>query len=67
MPVFRLGRADPEVAILGFFGYPTLGYYIAASFENLHYGEVWTYIYAMFLLVAVVDWWSGSFRRSFAA
>ena len=64
---YRFECALRSSAILGFFGYPTLGYYIAASFENLHYGEVWTYIYAMFLLVAAVDWWSGSFRRSFAA
>lgn len=64
---YRFECALRSSAILGFFGYPTLGYYIAASFENLHYGEVWTYLYVMFLLVAAVDWWSGSFRRSLAA
>ena len=64
---YRFECALRSSAILGFFGYPTLGYYIAASFENLHYGEVWTYLYALFLLIAAADWWSGSFRRSFAA
>ena len=54
-------------AVLGFFGYPTLGYYLAASFENLHYGEVWTYLYALFLLVILVEWWSGALRRRFVA
>ncbi len=54
-------------AVLGFFGYPTLGYYLAASFENLHYGEVWTYLYALFLLVIVFEWWSGALRRRFVA
>jgi phosphonate transport system permease protein len=52
-------------AILGFFGFPTLGYYISASFDNLLYGEVWTYLYVMFALVAAVDWWSGALRRRF--
>jgi len=64
---YRFECALRSSAILGFFGYPTLGYYIAASFENLHYGEVWTYLYALFLLIAAADGWSGSFRRSFAA
>jgi phosphonate transport system permease protein len=50
-------------AVLGFFGFPTLGYYIAASFENLHYGEVWTYLYTLFALVLVVEAWSGQLRR----
>lgn len=54
-------------AVLGFFGYPTLGYYLAASFENLHYGEVWTYLYGLFGLVILVEWWSGALRRRFVA
>ena len=45
-------------AVLGFFGYPTLGFYIAASFENLYYGEVWCYLYILFLVVAIVELWS---------
>jgi phosphonate transport system permease protein len=62
---YRFECALRSSAILGFFGYPTLGYFIAASFENLYYGEVWTYLYTLLLLVAAADWWSGSFRRSF--
>ena len=60
---YRFECALRSSAILGFFGFPTLGYYLAASFENLHYGEVWTYLYALFALVALVDWWSGQLRR----
>jgi ABC-type phosphate/phosphonate transport system permease subunit len=37
------------------------------SFANAHYHEVWTYLYAMFLLVAAVDWWSGRVRRGMLA
>ena len=64
---YRFECALRSSAILGFFGYPTLGFYIAASFENLHYGEVWTYLYTLFLLVTLVDWWSGALRRRFVA
>ncbi len=60
---YRFECALRTSAILGFFGFPTLGYYIAASFENLYYREVWTYLYALFLLVVLVDWWSGALRR----
>lgn len=62
---YRFECALRSSAILGFFGYPTLGFYIAASFENLHYGEVWTYLYTLFFLVTLVDWWSGALRRRF--
>jgi phosphonate transport system permease protein len=62
---YRFECALRSSAILGFFGFPTLGYFIAASFENLLYGEVWTYLYALFALVAIADWWSGALRRRF--
>jgi phosphonate transport system permease protein len=64
---YRFECALRSSAILGFFGFPTLGYYIAASFENLLYGEVWTYLFVLFGLVAVADWWSGALRRRFVA
>lgn len=64
---YRFECALRSSAILGFFGFPTLGYYIAASFENLQYGEVWTYLFVLFGLVAVADWWSGALRRRFVA
>ena len=60
---YRFECALRSSAVLGFFGFPTLGYYLSASFENLHYGEVWTYLYALFLLVAAADLWSGVLRR----
>lgn len=60
---YRFECALRAAAVLGFFGFPTLGYYIAASFENLYYGEVWTYLYTLFALVLVVEAWSGALRR----
>jgi len=62
--LYRFECALRTSAVLGFFGFPTLGFYIAASFENLHYAEVWTYLYVLFGLVALVDWWSGKLRRN---
>lgn len=64
---YRFECALRSSAVLGFFGFPTLGYHLAASFENLHYGEVWTYLYVLFLLVLVADWWSGRLRREVLA
>lgn len=50
-------------AILGFFGFPTLGLYIRQSFNATNYGEVWTFLYALFALVILADTWSGAVRR----
>jgi phosphonate transport system permease protein len=59
---YRFECALRSSAVLGFFGFPTLGFHLAASFENLRYGEVWTYLYVLFGLVLAVDWWSGRLR-----
>jgi len=64
---YRFECALRSSAVLGFFGFPTLGYFIAGSFENLLYGEVWTYLYVLFALVVVVDWWSGRLRKEVLA
>jgi len=60
---YRFECALRSSAILGFFGVPTLGYFIKLSFDELYFREVWTYLYALFLLVLIVDWWSGAMRR----
>ena len=64
---YRFECALRSSAVLGFFGFPTLGFYLAASFENLYYGEVWTYLYTLFVLIVVVEWWSGIIRRWFTS
>ncbi len=60
--LYRFECAIRSSAILGFFGFPTLGYYIAASFENLYYGEVWSYLYALLVLIIASDFWSRKVR-----
>ncbi len=64
---YRFECALRSAAILGFFGLETLGYFIKLSFDELHYGEVWTYLYAMFALVIGMEAWSGALRRRFVA
>lgn len=64
---YRFECAVRSSAILGFFGYETLGYYIKASFDNLHYREVWTWLYALCILVLLLESWSSSMRKRFVA
>lgn len=64
---YRFECAVRSAAVLGFFGFPTLGYVIAQSFENLHYGEVWTYLYMLVALVVAIELWSGALRKRFVA
>jgi phosphonate transport system permease protein len=54
-------------AVLGLFGFPTLGLYIRQSFASTRYGEVWTYLYALLALVLVFEVWSGVLRRRLQA
>ncbi len=65
--LYRFECSVRSAAVLGFFGFPTLGYSIAQSFENLQYGETWTYLYALIALVVGIELWSGALRRRFVA
>jgi phosphonate transport system permease protein len=64
---YRFECAVRSSAVLGFFGFQTLGYSIAQAFENLHYAEVWTYLYTLMALVVGIEVWSGAVRRRFVA
>ena len=60
---YRLECMVRGSAVIGFFGIETLGKYIRDAFENRHYHEMWTYIYALLVLVVLLDLWSGVIRR----
>jgi phosphonate transport system permease protein len=64
---YRFECAVRSSAVLGFFGFPTLGYSISAAFENLHFAEVWTYLDMLALLIVGIEIWSGALRRRFVA
>jgi len=60
---YRFECAVRSSAVLGFFGYPTIGYYLKLSAENVHYREVWTYLYALIALILLVELWSSRLRE----
>ncbi len=64
---YRLECSVRASAVLGFFGYPTAGYFLKLSFENLHYREVWTWLYALLLIVLLFEAWSARLRKRFVA
>jgi phosphonate transport system permease protein len=64
---YRFECAVRSSAVLGFFGFPTLGYSISTAFENLHFAEVWTYLDVLALLIVGIEMWSGALRRRFVA
>lgn len=60
---YRLECGMRSSAVLGFFGIPTIGYYLKPSFDEQHFHEVWTYLWALIVLIVVTDLWSGQMRR----
>jgi len=64
---YRFECALRSSAVLGFFGYETIGREIEQSFESTNYGEVWTYLYVLMAVIIVFDVWSGQLRKRFAA
>ena len=61
--LYRFECGLRSAAVMGFMGVLTLGYYIKASFVNLHYHEVWTYLYALIFLIVFFEKWSDAIRR----
>jgi phosphonate transport system permease protein len=59
---YRFECALRSAAVLGFFGFPTIGYSIALAFENLHYRELWTFLYVLLAVAALMELWSGRLR-----
>ena len=63
---YRFECALRSSAVLGFLGIESIGMYIKLSFENLHYREVWAYLYALGILLIIVDRWSAAIRKRVA-
>jgi len=60
---YRFECAVRASAVLGFFGYQTLGYHLELAFRDANFREVWTYVYTMVAMVLVLEAWSASFRK----
>lgn len=64
--LYRFECALRSSAILGFVGIETIGYYIRVAGDELHWREVWTYLYVLILVMIVVDRWGAAVRRRLA-
>ncbi len=60
---YRFECAIRAAAIMSFVGIAGLGYQIQLSLDDLLYGQVWTMLFFMVLLILVVDVWSTMVRR----
>lgn len=59
---YRFECCVRSAAVLGFFGYATLGEGLALSFENGHFREAWSYLYALIALALVFEFGSAKLR-----
>ena len=60
---YRFECAIRAVTVMSFVGIGGLGYQILLSLNDLLYGEVWTLLFFLIALIAVIDIWSGAVRR----
>ncbi|MBT2644913.1 ABC transporter permease subunit [Bacillus sp. ISL-41] len=61
--MYRFECAVRSSAIMSFVGIGGLGYQIQLSLDDLHYDEVWTFVYFLIALVIVIDLWSNQLRK----
>jgi phosphonate ABC transporter permease subunit PhnE len=61
--MYRYECAVRSSAIMSFVGLGGLGYQIQLSLNDLHYDEVWTFIYFLIILVILIDGWSNMLRK----
>ena len=64
--LYRFECALRASAVIGFFGIPTLGFYISLAYEDLNFPAVWTHLYVLIFMVVTFDLWSGAARRRIA-
>lgn len=60
---YRFECALRSSAVLGFFGYATIGLRIRQSFVSSYYRETWTYLWILLATVVLLDVISGHLRR----
>jgi phosphonate transport system permease protein len=63
---YRFECSIRAAAILGIIGAGGLGFEILLSLQALHYDQLWTLFYALFILNGLVDYWSALLRRRFS-
>ena len=61
--MYRFECAVRSSAIMSFVGIGGLGYQIQLSLDDLHYNEVWTFMFFLIFLVIIIDAWSNQLRK----
>ncbi len=61
---YRFECSIRSAAILSFVGIRGIGYEIQISLGDLLFGQVWTLLFMLLAIVALVDFWSGKVRHS---
>ncbi|MGJ8726283.1 MAG: PhnE/PtxC family ABC transporter permease [Roseibacillus sp.] len=64
--LYRFECAIRSSAVLGFVGIPTIGYHITTSYEDGHWREIWTYLYALIIVVLLFEWMGSRVREVMA-
>jgi phosphonate transport system permease protein len=64
---YRFECAIRAAAVLGIVGVGGLGYQIFLSLQTLKFSQIWTLLFALFLLNGLADLWSSTFRRRLGA
>lgn len=60
---YRLECSLRSAVVLGMIGAGGIGFQLALSFQTLRYAEIWTLVYTLVVLSAVVDRWSATVRN----
>jgi phosphonate ABC transporter permease subunit PhnE len=61
--MYRFECAVRSSAIMSFVGIGGLGYQIQLSLDDLHYNELWTFMFFLIFLVIIIDVWSNQLRK----
>lgn len=64
--MYRLECAVRSSAVLGFVGIPTLGFQISSAFEDGHFRQIWSYLYALLIVVLLFEWLGSRMRGALA-
>lgn len=60
---YRLECSIRSSTVLGLIGAGGLGFELLLSLQSLRYAQMWTLLYALFMLNGATDYWSGLLRR----
>ncbi|CAH0344213.1 ABC transporter permease subunit [Bacillus sp. CECT 9360] len=61
--MYRFECSIRSSAIMSFVGLGGLGFQIQLSLADLHYDEVWTFLFFLIAIVVLIDAWSNSLRK----